>query len=171
MANSKSLSKEEVGKLFYRLCLAISKTKNEKEAADFLRDLLSYPEAEMIAKRLKIAEMLLEGNNYEDIRSELRVGNGTVARVKEWLDISGGGYRKVIEKIKGKKVSDRSESPIIDVGTIRKKYPMYYWPEIVLEDIIKNSNQKQKRKIKAVIDSMEKMKRKTPLYRKLKKLL
>ncbi len=65
---SKKLSKEDVAKFFYKLCLAIAEMKSPQEAANFLRDLLSFQEAEMIAKRLKIAQLLIEGDTYEEIK-------------------------------------------------------------------------------------------------------
>ena len=171
MANANSLPRKEVNQLYYKLCLAISKTKRVEEAADFLRDLLSYPEAEMIAKRLKIAELLLERNSYDDIRQELKVGYGTIARVNEWLKISGDGYRETVKKIKNKELKVKKELPTIELNTIKKRYPMYYWPEIVLENIIKTANKRQKEKLERITKQMEKMKKKTDLYRKLKKLL
>ena len=94
------LSKKEVEELFYKLSAAISETRSVKEAADFLRDLLSYQEAEMIAKRLKIAEFLVEQKTYAEIKKEIKVSYGTIARVQEWLKLQGDGYRKAIKNTK-----------------------------------------------------------------------
>ncbi|MFA6386860.1 MAG: YerC/YecD family TrpR-related protein [Candidatus Paceibacterota bacterium] len=172
MANlSKKLSKEEIGRFFYKLCLAIAETKNVQEAANFLRDLLSFQEAEMIAKRLKIAELLIEGCTYEDIRKEVKSSYGTIARVQEWMKVSGDGFHSAVNKTKGKDAEIKKECPIIEMNALKKKYPMYYWPEIVLESIIETANYKQKQKLKKVIGQMDKMKKKTDLYRKLEKLV
>ena len=86
--HAEKLSKDEVRKIFFQLCLAISKLNSVEKSAEFLRDLLSIQEAEMIAKRLKIAELLLDDLSYEDIRKKLKVSPGTIARVQEWLKIS-----------------------------------------------------------------------------------
>ena len=172
MANlSKKLSKEEIEKFFYKLCLAIAAMKNAQEAANFLRDLLSFQEAEMIAKRLKIAELLIEGCTYEDINRKVKSSYGTIARVQEWMKISGDGFRLAVDKTKGKDVKIENECPTIEMNVLKKKYPIYYWPEIVLENMIKTANYRQKQKIKKVINQMDKMKEKTDLYRKLKKLI
>ena len=40
--------------------------KNSVEAAKFLTDLLSSQEVEMLAKRLKIAGLLIKGSTYEE---------------------------------------------------------------------------------------------------------
>ncbi|MFC1644492.1 Trp family transcriptional regulator [Patescibacteria group bacterium] len=171
MVGSKKMSKKEIGMIFYKLSLAISKTKKVDEAAALLRDLLSIKEAEMIAKRLKISELLLDKYSYEDIRNELGVGYSTIARVQEWLKISGDGYRAAVRKTRKKNINIKEECPVVDLNSIKKRYPMYYWPEIILENIIKSSSRKQKEKLRNVIVEMDKMKEKTELYRKLKRLM
>ena len=88
------LDRKEVQKIFYQLCLALSEIKNEKEAAQLLRDLISYQEAEMIAKRLKIAEYLLENMSYDEIKKKLKVSFGTIARVQTLAK----GFRRWLSK-------------------------------------------------------------------------
>lgn len=166
----KNIDKKDLGKMFYKLCLAVSKIKKPEEIAIFLSDLLSANEVKMISKRLQIAEMILDGFSYEEIKKEIKVANGTIARVQEWLNISGEGYRRAVEISKGKDVIEEGDYYDKNFTNIKKKYPMYYWPEIVLENIIKNSNKKQKDEIVKVIEQMDKMKEKTDLYKKLKKI-
>jgi TrpR-related protein YerC/YecD len=168
---SRKLSKEEVGKFFYKLCLAIAEMKNVQEAANFLRDLLSFQEAEMIAKRLKIAELLIEGNTYEDIRKEVKSSYGTIARVQEWMKVSGDGFHLAIAKTKRKDIKNEKEYPTMEMNALKKKYPMYYWPEIVLEGILETASYRQKQKLRKVVSQMDKMKEKNDLYQKLKKLV
>lgn len=165
------LSKEEVGKIFYKLCLAISEIKKPEEASSFLGDLLSLQEAEMIAKRLKIAELILEGSSYEEIRKKLKVSYGTIARVQEWLKISGEGYRQAVKRTKGEDIEIKKECPTINLNTIKKRYPIYYWPEILLENIIKTADARQKDKLRRIIKDMRKMKEKTDLFKKLNKMI
>ena len=162
---------KEVEELFYKLSAAISGTKSVKEAAEFLRDMLSYQEAEMIAKRLKIAELLLEGKTYDEIRNKIKVSFGTIARVQEWLKLQGDGYRRAVQNTKGKSIAREEPMESEGLTSIKKRYPQYYWPEILLENIIKNSNKRQKQKIKNVISQLEKMKEKNKLYVKLKRLV
>jgi TrpR-related protein YerC/YecD len=171
--NSK-LSKAEIEEIFYQLCLAISEIKNAKEAAEFLRDLLSYPEVEMVAKRLKIAELLINKATYEEIMNQIKVSAGTIARVQEWLNVSGEGYRNIISKIKNKKIDRKKINTYHNPenwGSLKKRYPMYYWPQIVLENIIENANIKQKKQLKSVLGQIGKMKQKAELYKKINKLL
>ena len=157
--------------MLYNLCLAVAEIKDPNEAAEFLRDLLSYQESEMVARRLKIAELLDGNKTYEEISRELRVSSGTIARVQEWMQISGEGYKKAIKRTKGKIDVKDEDLPVKNWHSIKKSFPMYYWPEIVLENIIAESNQKQKKKLQVVIKALEKSKEKTDLYRKLKRLI
>lgn len=165
------LPKREVEKIFYYLCLAISQISDTKEAAEFLRDILSYQEAEMIAKRLKIAELLLKNHTYEEIRSILKVSPITIARVQEWLKLSGEGYRKIIARAK---YNDHNDQKNKEVGTwraLKKKYPSYFWPEVILEEIIRSAGKRQRERMQKVIDEMGKMERKRDIYKKLQNIL
>ncbi|MFA5871094.1 MAG: Trp family transcriptional regulator [Parcubacteria group bacterium] len=173
MNNKEGIPKDEVSKLFYKLCVAIAEMKNPQESAELLRDLLSYSESKMIAKRLKIAELILIGKTYEEIREKLKVGYGKIARVQEWLNISGGGYRKAVNRSKEKDYPHENNSSGDSEGwrMLKKKYPMYYWPEMLLEEMIRNSGKKQKEKIMRAMGEMEKAKQKTELFLKINRLL
>lgn len=166
------LPKAEVEKIFYKLCRAICEMKNTQEAAEFLRDLLSFQEAEMIAKRLKIAELILQDRTYTEIKQQLKVGYGKIARVQEWLKISGDGYRLALKRtIKDHTKEESSRRNINEWVSIKKKYPAYFWPEMLLENIIKSSGIRQRERIHSAIREMEKMKKKTNLYKKINKFL
>lgn len=169
------LSRLEVEKIFYLLCLAVSKADDINRAAKFLRDLLSYQESEMIAKRLKIAELLLEGKTYSEIREILKVSSGTISRIHEWLKMSGEGYRWAVQNTKGemKKIVEKipAESSYSEWSIVKRRYPIYFWPQLLLEELIQNSNKRQRQRINAVMREMEKSKRKTPLYNRVAKLM
>ena len=169
------LSRKEVERIFYQLCLAISRTRNISIASKLLRDMLSYQEAEMLAKRLKIAELALEGETYDYIRNSLKVSSGTIARVQEWLKISGDGYRWAVQKTKGDmKKFQRSiptESGYSGWSEIKRRYPMYFWPELLLEEIVRSANKREKERLRKIVGEMGKMKEKRSLYKKLNKIL
>lgn len=166
------LGRDEVNKIFYQLCLAIAQLKDEKQAAVFLRDLISYQESEMIAKRLKIAEYLLEGLSYDDVKKKLKVSFGTIAKVQTWLKVSGEGYREAIKKTKGKDIKQEKEYQVVkDWYSLRKRFPMYYWPQILLENIVASADKREKEKIRSVLHQMDKMKQKSNLHKRLNKLI
>ncbi len=159
--------------MFYKLCIVIAKTNKVEDAAKLLRDLLSFTEAEIIAKRIKIAEMLLDDATYQEIINDLNVSSSTIFKVQEWLKISGDGYRKAIEKTKGnelKRVGALEYNPE-NWMSMKKKFPMYYWPEILLENIIATANKRQKDKIEMVLRQMKKMKSKDKLYQRIERIM
>jgi TrpR-related protein YerC/YecD len=164
------LNKSEVEKIFFKFCVAVAEIKNPKEAALFVRDILSYQEAEMIAKRLMIAEMILENSTYDEITAKLKVSNGTIARVQAWLKISGEGYKRAIQltKISDQKMPAEKYS---EWNSIKRRYPTYYWPQLLLEELVKGAGQRQKKHISSVMREIERSKRKTALLRRISKLI
>ena len=119
----------------------------------------------MLARRLKIAQQLLEGKGYESIIEELNVGFGTIARVSEWLKISGSGYRTVLERL--------DKIPEIESGSIRmsameRRYPQYHWPQILLKEIVAGASIRQKNRLQKII---EKLPQKSRLNKELSSIL
>jgi len=172
-SNPSKLSKEEQEKLFLNFCRALSQLKNPIEAAQFLKDLLSAQEVEMLAKRLKAAELLMEEKTYAEISRLLKISSGTISRVNEWLKISGDGYKIAIKRISREKEVGKNRlleekfNPL-SWKNVKKKYPLYYWPELLLEAIVKGSKYKERKKLRTVLETMDK---KTELFKKLDFLL
>lgn len=98
--NFLSLSPGEQEKILDRFFTAVSLLDSVEEARDFFLEVSNPNETAMFSRRLLIAERLLAGRTYEEIRRELGVGRDTIARVKGCLEIGRGGYKKVIEKLK-----------------------------------------------------------------------
>lgn len=98
--NEKRLSYDLQEKLLTMFCDCIAKLKTGKQIKNFLKDLLNRKERIMLVRRLLIAEMLVEGKSYKEIKKYLRCGKPTIARVQRWLNFGRGGY---IEAIKAKK--------------------------------------------------------------------
>lgn len=124
------LSESEKKKCLGEFYSMIALLKNRQDAKNFLKDLLTLSETVMISRRIQIAKMLLEGNTYEDIKKQLRVGPTTICMVEKWLNNGFGGYRKTIEEYK-KKYPDRDDFekygyPAFSKEWVRKKYPMHY---------------------------------------------
>ena len=162
------LTKSQTQELIVDLCEAIALTGSSNEAAELLTDLLGKQELEMIAKRLRIAELLLEERTYEEIREALKTSGSTIARVQVWLQQSGEGYRKIIERTKGKRKRRKENETPPNVSGIKKKYPMYFWPQILLEYWIKNATQKEKKEMQNILSKLD---TKSNMYEELMKLL
>ncbi len=154
-------------RLLFAFCHALHSIKSPEEGALFIQDLLSAPEAEMLAKRLKIAEMLIEGYTFDQIKAKLKTSKGTVARVSLWLQESGEGFRRVIKRLP-EYPEEESEALERKWGKLKYIYPQYYWPQLLLEELVKHAPSRKKERLMKVLNKMSK---KTILYRRLNKLL
>lgn len=152
------------------LCEALSVLKAPEETMNFITDLLTREEMIMIARRIKIAKLLLEGKDYRDIESLLRVGHTTVARISQWLAERGEGFRLVAEKTKKEKPKSPSSWDYVmeDWRKFRRRYPLMFWPQLLIEDIIKTMNKKQKERVR---QATAKLDQKSVLYKRLNKIL
>lgn len=162
------LDKRQTQDLVIDLCEAIAATKNSQEAAQLLTDLLGKQELEMLSRRLKVAELLLDEYTYEQIQRALKMSRTTIARVQTWLQNSGEGYRLVIERTKDSKQSRWENAKPLKLSAIKRKYPLYYWPQIALEYWIKNSSKKHQEQMLKLLDKIEE---KPKLYKELEQLL
>jgi len=150
------LSPQKRQELVLAFCQAIQSLKSDEETAKFLTDLLSPQEIEMFAKRLQIAEYLLKGEQYTDIRAKLSVGFSTIARVATWLGMSGEGFKIVISRKKPPKreVSLEEKYDPYSSYNFKRRYSQYYWPQLLLEKILQQSDATHKKKITTILQSM-----------------
>ena len=159
------LNKQNRTDLFIKLAKALALLHSPTEMAQLLRDLLSETEVLMLARRLQIAELLVDGLTYDQIRSKLKVGFTTIAKVQTWLDLYGEGYRTIINRSEKKKPTNSSNE---NFSILKKKYPMYFWPELLLKEIIKAANEREKQKLLKIV---EQQREKTQLTKELTLLL
>lgn len=161
------LTKREQESLVFDLINALAQTENVGEAALFVQDLLTKTEMKMLGKRLRIAKLLLAGMTYEEIEKNLHASHTTVAKIAAWLAERGDGFRKIIAKLPKEKEEqkwfERSEW-----DSFKRRYSLYFWPELLLEEIVKNANQKNKDRIKEVLGRLEE---KSELHKRIEKLL
>lgn len=161
------LSKGDQESLTLDLIHAFTQTHNVGEAAIFLQDLLTKAEMKMLGKRLRIAKLLLENMTYDEIAQSLHTSHATVAKIGAWLAERGDGFRKIIEKLpKQKQIKHWIERS--DWDSFKRRYSLYFWPELLLEEVVKSANEKQKIKIRQVLERLEE---KSELHKNIEKLL
>jgi TrpR-related protein YerC/YecD len=73
--------------------------KSEKEAKNFLRDLMTEKELLEFGNRWKAAQLLSEKASYPEIQEETGLSTRTIARISLWLKKGSGGYRTMINKL------------------------------------------------------------------------
>lgn len=87
-----------------RLFKAILTLKNEKEAAAFLRDLLTISEIDAAGERWEMARLLWTTDlSYKEIAKKVGGSTTTVTRVAQWLNHGMGGYQKILKRVYGEK--------------------------------------------------------------------
>ncbi len=79
------------------LCRAILSLESEKECRSFFEDICTIKELRDIAQRFRVAVMLDEGNNYQEISQATGASTATICRVNKCLTY-GEGYRAALDK-------------------------------------------------------------------------
>lgn len=143
--------------LILNLCRAIVVLNSASEVADALTDLLTPKEIETIGKRLQIAEYLVVGKDYEFIRNTLSVGYSTIARVNTWLNLSGEGFKIMLSRKKPIKKEENIEERFDPYSwhNIKRRYSLYFWPQLLLEEFLKRADKKEQKKIRGIFDKLE----------------
>jgi uncharacterized protein YerC len=80
-----SIPKKERESLLASLLDLASGFRSRDETMDFLFGMLTPSETLMLARRVRIAELLLEDMTYDHIRDALGVGYKTIANVEHWI--------------------------------------------------------------------------------------
>jgi uncharacterized protein YerC len=96
--SAKTLSKQQLSTVTQQFHTLIADIKNPHEAETFLKDFLSETEYLVMIKRLAIAQALVTGKSYEDIKQDLKVSSATISGVSEIL--TKKGMKLALQKIK-----------------------------------------------------------------------
>lgn len=84
------------------LARAFSVLQNEEEYCQFLGDLFTQGELDILAQRLIVANMLDESDTYTRIAESTGASTATISRVKRFLTGGYGGYRLVLDRLREK---------------------------------------------------------------------
>ena len=167
MKRYSQISNKEKIDLLQEFCEAISVLNDPEEIMDFITDLLTKQETIMIARRIKTAKMLINGKDYREIQDSLKVGFGTISKINQWLLESGQGFRLIAQRTKTEKSQKIKHGPS-ELDKLKKRYPIMFWPQFLMEDIIKTMDTKQKDKIKKSLKNLD---RKSEVYKRIDKAL
>ncbi|MBI3251307.1 MAG: hypothetical protein HYZ62_00165 [Candidatus Andersenbacteria bacterium] len=81
----RSLSWKQREEIAKELVTVVRLARRHNDAKKLLKNLLTPGELIMIGRRVLIAERLIQGKTYEEIKRELRVGLSTITTVQKWL--------------------------------------------------------------------------------------
>ncbi len=121
-----SISKEERYQLVGEFFEIVSQLKNKQEVIDFFVGILFSSESLMIARRIQIAKLIVEGYNYREIKERLKVSSQTIGMVYKWLHERDEAYKVIIKKYL-KKVAKQKKNNFLPVYNESEldKYPQY----------------------------------------------
>ena len=84
-----------------RLLHSLTTLKTEEEFRAFLEDVCTIKEIVDMAQRFDTALLLDNGYNYQQIGEKVGISTATISRVSRCLNYGSGGYRTVIDRVKG----------------------------------------------------------------------
>lgn len=140
------LTKSDYEELAFDLINAFAIVKNPDDSALLLHDLLTKGEIKNLAKRLRIAKLLLSGMKQNDIVEELHCSFATITKVKIWLDEGGTGLKSVIQKLP-KRISKPKAT---------YTYPRPNLPKIIFTAVQEMGYSTQKKRVNKFLDNLEK---------------
>ncbi|MCL2107153.1 MAG: YerC/YecD family TrpR-related protein [Oscillospiraceae bacterium] len=90
-------------RLFFR---ALTVLESKDEAAAFFDELCTRQEIRAISQRVAVAELLVQGNTYEEIKQTLRHGDSTIStatinRINNTIKNGRGDLRRIIQRASG----------------------------------------------------------------------
>jgi TrpR-related protein YerC/YecD len=135
---------EKLGFYLNNFWSVITLLENKEQVKYFLKALLTHTEMKMFAKRMQIAKMLIEGNTYNDIRNHVRVTDSTIARINNILETQGKGLKTAITFLQ-KIEKETEEKRMNATPDLKKKYGMYFLPEIIAEEVTRVRKSKSKK--------------------------
>ena len=110
-------SAKELEDLVFDLVNAFAIVKNPTASALLVQDLLTEKEVYNLAKRLRIAKLLLSDSKQEDIVKELHCSFGTVVKVRQWMNGAGKGFTHVIGRLPKRREAYRPQKiPYVGYG-------------------------------------------------------
>ena len=72
----------------------LARTDNPEDIAKLFEDLCTKKEVENMAERLYAAELLIAGNTYTQVMSQVNISSATLSRVSQCVQY-GSGYSKL----------------------------------------------------------------------------
>ena len=81
-----------------RLFSLLAKIDNPEQMEALFADLCTKKEVENMAERLYAAQLLLEGNTYTQVMSQVNISSATLSRVSQCVQY-GSGYCELLEKL------------------------------------------------------------------------
>ncbi|HAR99890.1 MAG: TrpR family protein YerC/YecD [Candidatus Moranbacteria bacterium GW2011_GWC2_37_73] len=115
-----SIDKKEKQKIINDLFEIFVELKTKNEVFTFLLGLFTPSEVVMIARRIQVVKMIIDGACYDEIRIKLKVSNQTITKMEHWLRGDDEKTEFITRKInssrkrKEKSVTRRTDGGMLD---------------------------------------------------------
>jgi len=93
---------EELRSAARSLSEALLSLETAAEMKQFLEDLCTPAEIEAMVDRWRVAQLLVKGYSYRDIRAVTEVSVTTIGRVARFMEQGTGGYLNVLNRLENK---------------------------------------------------------------------
>lgn len=102
----------------------ISNLKTKNEIVDFFLGLFTASESLMMARRIQVARLLLDGKGYEEIQKKLRVSSQMIHNTDQWLHKGDNKYVEWLNlRIQKKKAIENKK--VLTYESMLDKYPYH----------------------------------------------
>ncbi len=81
------------------LLKALVSLETEAQARLLLEDLLTAKEVADLTQRLRVAQLLLNKENYATVSEQTGASSATISRVNRCVVYGGGGYETILQKL------------------------------------------------------------------------
>lgn len=122
----------------------ITLLEDKEQVKGFLKALLTHTEMKMLAKRIQISKMLVEGYSYSEIRKYVKVTDPTIAKISNILATDGEGLLTAINHLR--KIEKATDDEMMRISPdLKKRYPIYFLPDILVEEASKKIRVRSKK--------------------------
>lgn len=138
------IDSNHLGLIINNFWTAVTLLEDKEQVKLFLKDLLTHTEMKMLAKRIQIAKMLMEGYDYRAIRGFTKVTDGTIANVSNKLEF-GEGLKLVVQRLK-KIEKEIERERMRALPNLKRSQSSYFLLDEVVESLSKTAKKRRRRK-------------------------
>ncbi len=77
----------------------LARLKSEEEFRVFFEDLCTFQEVEKMEQRVQSAQLLIEGDTYNQVIERTNISSATLSRVSRCIQHGSGGYSELLKKM------------------------------------------------------------------------
>lgn len=125
-----NIDRKEKQEIITELFRVIDKIKSKEELVSFFLGVLTASESLMLARRIQIAQLLIEEMGYEEIQRKLKVGSQTIHKIDQWINTGDRDLEKWLKNLI-KKEDKKKKLPTYPERGMLNKYPFYrFWSDL-----------------------------------------